>query len=184
MSREPRPGVAPESLFEGRHLVLERRGGWEYVRRRHASGVVAIVALTASGEIVLVEQHRAPLDARVVELPAGLVGDLVDEADEQPLTAARRELMEETGFVSDDWTDVCEGPVSAGLTNERVRLFLARDARSEGPGGGDASEEIAVHIVPIRLAWAWLAERRSQGVLVDHKVITGVLLAGAGDLKS
>mgnify|MGYP001400965326 CR=1 FL=1 len=87
-----------KSLHQGRFLAMFERGGWEYVDRVGASGVVVILALTDADELVLVEQHRVPVDASVIELPAGLAGDLPDSQDEDFREAARRELLEETGY--------------------------------------------------------------------------------------
>ena len=85
--------------FEGRYLSLRERDGWEFASRSNASSVVVLVAVTPAEEIVLVEQYRKPVEARVIELPAGLVGDLGDP-DEPILDAAARELEEETGYAA------------------------------------------------------------------------------------
>ena len=61
-----------KSLHKGRFLAMFERGGWEYVDRVGASGVVVILAVTDANELVLVEQHRVPVGASVIELPAGL----------------------------------------------------------------------------------------------------------------
>ena len=83
--------------YAGRYLSLLERDGWEFASRSNASGVVVLVPVTGQGEIVLVEQFRKPVGKNVVELPAGLVGDHEDP-DESVLSAARRELEEETGL--------------------------------------------------------------------------------------
>jgi ADP-ribose pyrophosphatase len=139
--------------------------------------VVAIVAVTRDRELVLIEQYRPPVDAHVIELPAGLSGDIEGQESEAFVQAAKRELVEETGYASTDWATLGSGSVSAGLTDEQVEIFLARDAYKVGPGGGDESEDITVHLVPLRQATRWLQARRLGGTLIDHKVITGVLLA-------
>ncbi|MGD9021922.1 MAG: hypothetical protein PVF46_08995, partial [Lysobacterales bacterium] len=65
--------------YPGHHLGLKEKDGWEYAFRTDASGVVVLVPVTDAGELVLVEQYRAPVNSRVVELPAGLVGDAGDK---------------------------------------------------------------------------------------------------------
>ena len=80
--------------FTGRFLSLLERDGWEFASRSNASGVVVLIAVTDMDEIVLVEQFRTPVGSRVIELPAGLVGD-VDDTMETTLVAAARELEEE-----------------------------------------------------------------------------------------
>lgn len=181
MSREHSGGHPTETLFQGKHLTLKRRGAWEFVQRSGASGVVAVVALTAERELVLVEQHRPPVGCSVIELPAGLVGDLLDQPDEAALTAAKRELVEETGFEGDAWREIWAGPVSAGLTDEQVTLFYATGLRRTGEGGGDESEQISVHLVPVSQLRGWLTACQTRGLLVDHKVLSAVLLVERAD---
>jgi len=155
-------------LHAGRFLELVADGRWEYVRRRNASAVVGIIAVTPAGELLLVEQRRIPVEGPVIELPAGLVGD--EQADEDLLTAAGRELEEETGWLPGRCRVLTRGPSSAGLTSEVSTLVLAADLRRTGPGGGVPGEGITVHAVALASVPAWLAERAAQGVLIDHKI--------------
>ena len=67
-----------ETLFNGRYLRIRRRRHWEYAERTNASAAVIIVAITPEDRLLLVEQFRIPVDARSIEMPAGLVGDLQD----------------------------------------------------------------------------------------------------------
>src|SRR5699024_7398767 len=83
-----------ELLHEGRFLRLKRCGHWEFAERVNARAAVAIVAVTDADELVLVEQPRLPVDSAVIELPAGLVGDIPGAGDEPLATAATRELEE------------------------------------------------------------------------------------------
>ena len=101
-----------EILYEGEHLALRRRRGWEYAEHRVAKESVMVVALTADERIVLVEEVRPAVDASVVCLPAGLVGD---EAPEESASAARRELSEETGWKASTLEVLGRGPGSAGM---------------------------------------------------------------------
>ena len=93
--------MSTEVLGEGSHLRFVKKNGWEYVQRIGVELVVAVVAVTGDDEIVVIEQHREALGRRALELPAGLV-----DPGETPADAAARELMEETGFASDDWTSL------------------------------------------------------------------------------
>jgi ADP-ribose pyrophosphatase len=70
---------------------------------------------------------------------------------------------------------------SAGLTDERVSLLSARRLKKTGPGGGDASEEITVHEVPLDQINNWLAARSAEGKLVDARVYAGIYFAQGGD---
>ncbi|MES1165376.1 MAG: NUDIX hydrolase [Verrucomicrobiota bacterium] len=157
----------------GKYLDLVDEDGWEYVRRHRASGVVCIVATTDSGALVLVEQPRVPVHSRTIELPAGLVGDLDDHGE--PLeVAARRELEEETGFRAARWRFLADGPSSVGMSTEIVTFFRATGLERVGPGGGDDSEDITVHVVPMTDVVDFLTEKRSQGIPVDFKVFVAL----------
>jgi ADP-ribose pyrophosphatase len=159
---------------------LVKEGHWEWTERLNISGAVMIVALTEAHELVMVEQYRIPLHARVIELPAGLAGDEAATADEPLATAASRELVEETGFEAERLEYLIDGPTSAGMTSETYSMFLARNVRRVGPGGGDAHEDIQVHVVPLERVEQWLADRRREGVLVDPRVYLGLYFARHG----
>ena len=166
--------VATDTLWTGRFLKVVRRGTWEYVARHGSSGVVGVVATTDTDELVLVEQHRPPVGCRVVELPAGLIGD-GDDGEDSPVAAGGRELEEETGFTATSITPITRGVVSAGLTDEAVDLVRATGLTRVGEGGGvDASEDIEVHVVPLAEVPAFLRARMDAGRQVDLKVWAGL----------
>ncbi len=151
-------------------LQLVESEGWQYTTRTRGTGVVGIVTLTTANEVILVEQHRVPVGRPVLELPAGLVGDEPDESRETRLEAAQRELREETGFTSTQWTELGMVTSSAGLTDEQVTIFVAREADRRDPGGGVGDERIKVHVVPRDLLPGVLAARLAAGEPVDGKV--------------
>ena len=175
------PSSAPRRVLgEGRFVRLLAEGRWEWAERVNCSGAVLIVARTDSHELVMVEQYRTALHAQVIELPAGLAGDSAAPSNDEPLiAAARRELLEETGYEADvaDWEPLVAGPTSAGMTSETYSMFLARNARRVGPGGGDEHENIQVHVVPLDQVETWLTQRRRDGVLVDPRVYLGLYFA-------
>lgn len=160
-------------LASGRYLRLVERDDWEYASRANASAVAVLVPVTREDRLVLVEQYRIPVERRVVELPAGLVGDRDDE-DEGLLTAARRELLEETGYRAGEYRVLLKCPSSSGMSDEIVTFLLARDLERAGPGGGDASEAITVHEVPLGEIDEWLKRRVAEGLLVDPKIYTAL----------
>ncbi len=160
-----------KSLYEGRFLRLVDHDGWEYVERTNAHSIVAVIAVTHQGDLVLVEQYRPPVGARVIELPAGLVGDVSD--DESILTAAQRELEEETGFRAQSFRSVFKGPISAGLSTEMLTYVEAQGVERVAEGGGVGGEDIEVHLIPLRDAHAWL---KTQSTLVDPKVLSALVL--------
>ncbi len=161
------------TLYQGRYLSLLERDGWEFASRSNASGVVVLVAVTDGAEIVLVEQFRKPVGKNVIELPAGLVGDQGD-GDETTLVAAARELEEETGFEAATMEILLESPSSAGMSDEIITFVLATGLRRTGPGGGDDSEDIRVHIVPIDQVDRWLQKQSSAGTPLDPKIYTAL----------
>lgn len=167
-----------KTLYEGRFLRLVRRGRWEYAERVNPGGAVAIIAVTPTGELLLVEQYRAPMEHAVIELPAGLVGDEAGAATESWETAAARELEEETGWRAARFERLTVGPTTAGMSNETVILARAHDLERVGDGGGDATEDITVHAVPVAQVPAWLAEREERGLPADPKVYAGLFFIG------
>jgi ADP-ribose pyrophosphatase len=169
--------LARRVVAEGRYLRMVSENGWEYAERSRGLEAVAIIAVTADGELILTEQYRVPLKANVIDLPAGLVGD--DEEGEDLLAAARRELEEETGYRASRMKEVFSGPTSAGLSNEVVNLLLATGVKKVGDGGGVSGESITVHLVPADkvLAWCRRYERRTGGMTSPNVVAAVALLA-------
>lgn len=162
----------------GRFVELRRQGHWEYAARVGGLGAAFILALTDAEEIVLVEQYRVPVAARVIELPAGVVGDHAADAGESARQAALRELEEETGFRGRRVRHLHRGPTAPGLCAERLDLFEVTGLERVGPGGGaDADEDIAVHIVPLPRAPEWLREAERRGALIDARVYAGLWFA-------
>ena len=166
-----------EILGRGRYVELVSENGWEYVRRNNNSGIVVLIPVTADREILLVEQYRPPVHGRVIELPAGLAGDIPGEERESFEIAAQRELVEETGFRAGTLEFVWRGPVSAGLSTEVVDVFRATDLEQVGEGGGDESEDIVVHRVPLAEVESWLSAAMARGVMVSAKVWLGLWFA-------
>ena len=89
-----------ETMCEGKYLRLVTRGTWEFAERTTGGHAVLVLAVTPERRLLFVEQFRVPVDGRTIELPAGLVGDTRD--DDTFEEAARRELLEETGWRADE----------------------------------------------------------------------------------
>ena len=166
-----------EIIAESEHLRLVRLDGWEFAERIRISGIVCIVALTSDQRLLLVEQPRVPIGCRVIELPAGLAGDTPETQGEPLEDAARRELLEETGYRSKSMSRLFGGPISPGMTNEQITFFLAKDCGLAETRRVDTTEEIVVHAVPLPAVEAWLGEQRSLGKAVDVKVYAGLYAA-------
>lgn len=164
----------PRLIAQTNHLRLVDRGGWSYIERKNSNGVVCIAAFTKEDKVLLIEQYRPPVDSNVIELPAGLSGDLAEQADEALEEAARRELLEETGYQATTLKRHVDLASSAGLTNEVVTMFIAEGLEKISAGGGDESEDITVHEVLIDDVDEWLARAQAGGKLIDARVYAGV----------
>ncbi len=174
-SRIPADASAPvETLYEGRWLSLRKRGRWEYAERNNPGGAVIILAVTPEDKVLFVEQYRVSILQNTIEMPAGLVGDLVDQPDEDALLAARRELEEETGYRCQRVEFIHCGPSSSGMSTEMITFARAWDLEKVGPGGGDETENIVVHEVPRSEAGAWLFARAAEGYSIDPKLFAGL----------
>jgi 8-oxo-dGTP pyrophosphatase MutT (NUDIX family) len=123
------------SVYEGRHLSMFNRGGWEYAKRNTARPAVGIVAVTDDGKVVLVEQHRPPVGRNVIELPAGLSGDIAGSEEETLLEAAQRELLEETGYVGVAGPNCSTGTRRPASPTSRSRCSLRRASAEQAREG-------------------------------------------------
>lgn len=157
-----------KTVFEGDHLYVIERDHWQYVERKRGKEAAAVLAETDDGEIILTEQFRRPLNARVIDFPAGLIGD--EEPDTDGAETARKELEEEAGYTCDSVELLFRGPSSPGITSEIVSLYRAHGVRRTGKGGGVGGEDITVHVIPRPRLRAFLREKAEAGVLIDLKV--------------
>ncbi len=172
-----------KTLWKGKFLqsvqihYLDRRGGtgriWEAVERVGCDGIVAIVPITSDGEVILIRQFRPPVNGHVIELPAGLC-----EPGEQLESAARRELLEETGYSAERLTFLTEGPLSSGLSSEMLSVFAATGLKHVGIGSRDETEDIEVLLVPLTEVIPKLHLRQKAGDFVDMKIYGLIELAG------
>lgn len=164
----------PVIIAKASILQLMRRGEWEYVERPDTPGVVAVVSVVEEKRLLLVEQFRPPLNRTVIELPAGLAGDLPGQGEESLAEAACRELVEETGYAASEMVYLTEGPPSPGISTEVIVFFRAKGLIKTAEGGGDASEEIIVHEAPLGDIDNWLQQKKNKGVAIDPKIYTGL----------
>jgi ADP-ribose pyrophosphatase len=166
------------TLHAGKFLALIREGRWEYVERIGVTGAAIIVAVTDEQKLLLVEQYRIPVHSQTIELPAGIVGDEPGAANEGLVEAARRELLEETGYAAESMEVLTTGPATSGLASELVTLLLASGLKRMHDGGGVAHENITVHQVPLAEVHEWLARQAAAGLLVEPKVYAGLYFLG------
>ncbi|HEX8170205.1 MAG TPA: NUDIX hydrolase [Thermoanaerobaculia bacterium] len=161
-----------KTVFEGDRVLVLERDDWQYVERKKGKQAVAVIAETEDGKVILTEQFRRPVNARVIDWPAGLVAD--EEASESPEETAKKELEEETGYTCERVELLAKGPSSPGITSELVSLYLARGVRRIGRGGGVEGESITVHAVARGELRRWLESKRSEGAMLDLKLWSGL----------
>ena len=121
-----------DTVFAGRVITVKKdqvaMPGGSSSQRDYVvhPGAVGVVALDEQGRVLLVQQYRHPVRRRLDELPAGLL----DKPGEPALEAAQRELAEEAGLAADTWHVLVDTLTSPGMTDEAIRIFLARDVRT------------------------------------------------------
>jgi ADP-ribose pyrophosphatase len=160
---------APEEIvWQGKYITTKRRGPWEYVGRARGIGAAVILAIE-DDHVLLVEQYRVPLQARCLELPAGLVGD--ETAGEDVATSAARELEEETGYRPDRIEIIGSFASSPGMVSETFTLVRAHGLTRVSDGGGVPGEDISVYRVPLADVPTFIADKRRDGVVIDVKML-------------
>ena len=137
-------------------------------------GAVAILARDDAGRVAMVRQYRHPIGRRLLELPAGLL----DQADEEPLAAAQRELAEEADLAADSWHVLVDLALSPGFTDEALRLYLAEDL--EHLDAAQRSDEEA----DMSVEWVALSDAVANvlsGEIVNATSVAGILAVAAAD---
>jgi len=164
-----------EEVFAGRLLRVYRdeirlpdggEGVREYVRH---PGAVAIVALFDDGRVLLERQYRYPHGRELIELPAGKL-----EPGEPHAETARRELLEETGYVASHWSRLGVIHPSVAYTDEAIELFLARGLEKR-EAKLDEGEFLEVLTPGFEEAVAMIRD----GAITDAKTVAGLLWAQA-----
>ncbi|MEK4761436.1 NUDIX hydrolase [Viridibacillus sp. FSL E2-0187] len=130
-------------------------------------GAVAIIPITNEGKIVLVEQYRKPLERSIIEIPAGKL-----EKGEKPEYTAIRELEEETGYGSKNFTFVQSFATSPGFANEVIHVYAARDLyRIENPASLDEDEFVELLEVTLEEAEQMIRDER----IYDAKTVFAIM---------
>lgn len=160
-----------ETVWRGRYLEMKQDGRWEYAARVHDTEAAMIFAVTPEHCLLLVEEYRPPIRRFSICAPAGLCGD---ERAESRESAARRELLEETGYDAGEMEYLFSGPSSPGLSSEIISFYRARRLRRVARGGGVDNERIVVHEVPLADVETWLREQMREGKAVDPRIFTGL----------
>jgi len=172
--------LSSETKFKGKIIKVRvddvRMSDGKVAKREIVAhpGAVAIVALDDEGKLVLVNQYRPPVRARLDELPAGLL----DVDGEPALVAAQRELAEETGLVADEWNVLVDLYSSPGMTDEAVRIFLARGLAHSDASYEPEHEEITMSVS--RESLSECVRRVLTGGITNSSAVAGILAAVHG----
>ena len=137
-----------------RDIAINPRGGAEhdfYVVE--AGDWINVIPLTRDEEVVMIEQYRHGSEDVTLEIPGGMV----DEG-ESPVEAAARELIEETGYTSNEITALGRTRPNPAIHDNWLHTFLARGARFEREPVFDRAEHCALRLVPLRGVPALIAE--------------------------
>ena len=147
--------IRKETVYEGKYLKMVEKTAltennreviWETVERIniYGDGVVTVVAMTGENEFVMERQWRAAMESFVIQFPAGLM-DIENENSEE---TARRELLEETGYVAGKLIPVLTAPTSPVMAPTTSIYYFAPGVVYTGGENRDAGEEMDVITVP------------------------------------
>jgi ADP-ribose pyrophosphatase len=164
--------LSSEQVFDGTLLKVYRdavrlpdgsAATREYIKH---PGAVAVVPLFEDGRVLLERQFRYPHHREFIEVPAGKL-----DPGEPPLDTAKRELLEETGYVAAQWTRVGVIHTAIAYTDEAIEIFLARRLE-ERERKLDAGEFLETFSVPFEEA----VEMIRDGRITDAKTVSALLL--------
>ena len=133
-------------------------------------GAVMVLAVDDRERVVVLRQYRHPVEARLVELPAGLL----DVAGEDPVLAAQRELLEETALRAGRWEHLLTTYSSPGISQERYTTYLATDLEPADRGDFEPEHEEAEMSVE-RVPMTELLDAVLDGRVRDSPLVTAVL---------
>lgn len=131
-------------------------------------GAALILPVFEDGSLLLERQFRYPLGSHFYELPAGKF-----EPDEPALETAKRELLEETGYIAAEWRPLGKLHPCIGYSNEQIEFFLARKLEFKGVQQLDEGEFLETLRLPLADALDWIR----RGRISDVKTMAGLLLA-------
>lgn len=124
---------------------------------------INVIAITDSGEFVMIRQYRHGLRQTCYELPAGVVED-----GEDPLTAAKRELLEETGFGGGEWIKLMTLSPNPSTNTNLTHCYLATGVQKQAEQHLDMGEDLSVHL---------LSQHIVKKLLADNEIMQALMAA-------
>ncbi|GAA2771928.1 NUDIX domain-containing protein [Nonomuraea dietziae] len=163
-------GVRTDTVRMPRDEVADR----DYVVH---PGSVAVLALDEDDRVLLIRQYRHPTRHLLWELPAG-----IRDVEGEPLAAtAARELAEEAGYQAGTWHTLVDLYLSPGMSDERIRVFLARDLSKVEIDFDRRHEEFDMPVEWVPLGDA--VERALMGMIHNSPTVAGILAAYAASVE-
>lgn len=172
--------ISSKYIFKGRIISL-RVDEAELPNGKTASrevvehnGGVTVVPLTDNNEVIMVEQFRYPYSEVVLEIPAGK-----RDINEEPLACGKRELREETGAVTDDFTFLGELYPTPGYCGEIIYMYLAKNL-SFGDTNPDEDEFLNVKKIPLKdavdmILKGEIKDAKTQAAILKVAIMEGLL---------
>ena len=162
--------ISSEAVFDGKLLHVKRdrvrhHDGSEAVREYiEHNGAAVIIPLLDSGELVMERQYRYAVRDHCLELPAGKI-----DPGEDPLAAAKRELMEETGYAASEWHYLATIHPTVSYSTERIMIYFARGLTHQG-SALDEGEFLEVMHMPLDELLGLVR----NGTITDVKTVIGL----------
>lgn len=168
--------ISGEQVFDGKLLDVHRDevllpnghiATREYIEH---PGAAAVLPLLPNGNVILVRQYRYPIGAVTLEIPAGKL----DVKGEDPLSCAKRELAEETGYEAKHYKKLHKLATTVGFSDEWIHIYMA-EGLTKGEQHPDDDEFINVEEMPLSAA----VDLVYRGEICDGKSVIAILMVDA-----
>jgi ADP-ribose pyrophosphatase len=137
---------------------------WDLIDHK---GAAAVVAVREDGKLIMVRQYRNALERETIEIPAGGLNGRQEPTED----AARRELMEETGYIADKMELLNSIYTTVAFCNEKIDIYLARGLKKQGSQHLDEDEYVNVEAYDLDD----LVQMIYEGKIQDSKTICGIM---------